>query len=86
LLSTLFVRAARALLVENPIKLGDFGINGPNILRSEPIENILEHGFYIRTSKTSTESSTTRWVTVITIEVRLKSPMAHALSGQWPFG
>jgi hypothetical protein len=50
LLSTLFVRAVRALLCENSLKMGGrwhkLLRRSPNIFRSEPIFTMLEHGFY----------------------------------------
>ena len=76
LLSTLFVREARALLCTSSLQLWGVGTNVSEdrfiFLRSEPISTILEHGFNVRAWRTGTESSKTRWV--ITIEVRLNIP------------
>ena len=76
LLPTFLVCAARALLYPSSLKFG--GVwhksqrRSPNIFRSEPISTILEHGFYVRAWRASTESSIEKWV--MTIEVRLKIP------------
>jgi hypothetical protein len=53
LLSTFFVRAAKALLCENSLKLWGIGIKDcedrrTNIFRSQLASAILENGFYVR--------------------------------------
>jgi hypothetical protein len=42
----------------------------PNMFRSKHIYTMLEHVFYVRAWRATTESSTARWV--MTIDVRLK--------------
>jgi hypothetical protein len=72
--NNLLVRAARSLFREWRLELGGVGIyNSENhqiFSDLSQISTIIEHGFYVRARWASTQSSTTRLV--MTIEVELK--------------
>ena len=82
---TLFVSAAKAALCNWRLELGGVGINDSEDRRIfsdlSQMPTILEHGFYVRASLASTETSKTRWV--MNTEVRLKahSPMHSKVDG-----
>ena len=80
LLSTVFfVRAARALHCERRQEFGGVGIYDSEDRQIfsdlSEISTTLEHGFYVRARRTSTESSTARWVMTIEVRLKIHSPM-----------